>query len=221
MKRSLTIVAALVTAPLFAASANAAPQANDSWRNFTVLGVLGVTLGAYHTNEEGKQVVNPRAPAVALVTSAAEGLAAVRAALPAGLSARTELPARVPGALAGDAYVYFVLLTSKSEKEALTEGLTEGADDFLSKPVNADELRARILAADRIISTDRLLHDRNRDLANVNAQLARVNDALERDLIEARRLQQALDLRHQRRQDRVQERRGQGRRRQQGDPGIP
>ncbi|MGB0411246.1 MAG: hypothetical protein ACPGFA_06645 [Pikeienuella sp.] len=61
MKRSLIIVAALVAAPLFATSANAAPQANDSWRNFTVLGVLGVTLGAYHTNEEGKQVVNPRA----------------------------------------------------------------------------------------------------------------------------------------------------------------
>lgn len=92
----------------------------------------------------------------------------------------------------GESYVYFVLTTSKSEREALTEGLIQGADDFLTKPINGEELRARTLAADRIISTDRLLNERNRDLATANAELERAKDALERDLIEARRLQQAL-----------------------------
>lgn len=61
MKRALIIAAALVALPLLAAPASAASQPDDSWRNFTVLGVFGVTLGAYHTNEDGETVVNPRA----------------------------------------------------------------------------------------------------------------------------------------------------------------
>lgn len=61
MKRILIIAAAAFVLPLSTGAALAAPQQDDSWRNFTVLGVLGVTLGAYHTNEDGKRVVNPRA----------------------------------------------------------------------------------------------------------------------------------------------------------------
>lgn len=60
MRRTLIIAAALAL-PLIAGAASAAPQPGDGWRNFTVLGVLGVTLGAYHTNEDGETVVNPRA----------------------------------------------------------------------------------------------------------------------------------------------------------------
>ncbi len=36
-----------------------------------------------------------------------------------------------------DTYGYFILLTSKSEKDAIAHGLDAGADDFLTKPVNA------------------------------------------------------------------------------------
>ena len=43
-------------------------------------------------------------------------------------------------------YGYFILLTSKSEKDEVARGLQAGADDFLTKPVNAHELRARISA---------------------------------------------------------------------------
>ena len=39
-------------------------------------------------------------------------------------------------------YSYFILLTSKSEKNDIANGLDSGADDFLTKPVNAPELRA-------------------------------------------------------------------------------
>ena len=46
-------------------------------------------------------------------------------------------------------YVYFILLTSKGEKVEIAEGLDAGADDFLTKPVNGVELRARILAGKR------------------------------------------------------------------------
>ena len=48
-------------------------------------------------------------------------------------------------------YGYFILLTSKSDKAEVAHGLDAGADDFLTKPVNADELRARIAAGERIL----------------------------------------------------------------------
>lgn len=43
-------------------------------------------------------------------------------------------------------YGYFILLTSKTDKGAVAQGLNVGADDFLSKPVSVAELRARIKA---------------------------------------------------------------------------
>ncbi len=49
-------------------------------------------------------------------------------------------------------YGYFILLTSKSDKTEVADGLDGGADDFLSKPVNPDELRARMRAGERILA---------------------------------------------------------------------
>lgn len=52
------------------------------------------------------------------------------------------------------AYVYFILLTSLDRKNYLINGLQAGADDFLSKPFNPDELRARLRAAERVVSLE-------------------------------------------------------------------
>ncbi|MBV6637015.1 MAG: response regulator, partial [Mameliella sp.] len=52
--------------------------------------------------------------------------------------------------LSQNGYGYFILLTSKSEKGDIAKGLDAGADDFLTKPVNAHELCARIKAGERI-----------------------------------------------------------------------
>jgi len=60
-------------------------------------------------------------------------------------------------ASSGDRYGYFILLTSKSEKDEVARGLDAGADDFLSKPVNAHELRARVRAGERILKMQREL----------------------------------------------------------------
>ncbi|MGB6684269.1 MAG: diguanylate cyclase [Candidatus Acidiferrum sp.] len=54
------------------------------------------------------------------------------------------------------AYVYMVLLTSKGSKEETVLGLESGADDYLTKPFNAEELRARLRVGERIL----LLEDR-------------------------------------------------------------
>ncbi len=48
-------------------------------------------------------------------------------------------------------YVYAMLVTAKSEKEDLVEGMDAGADDFLTKPFDRDELRVRLRAGERII----------------------------------------------------------------------
>lgn len=58
-------------------------------------------------------------------------------------------------ALPQDYYTYFILLTSKNEKDAVAEGLDVGADDFLSKPVSPAELRARITAGERLLAMER------------------------------------------------------------------
>src|SRR5579863_3792567 len=46
-------------------------------------------------------------------------------------------------------YVYVILCTSKGEKSDLIEGMDAGADDFLVKPVSADELRVKVRAGER------------------------------------------------------------------------
>lgn len=89
-------------------------------------------------------------------------------------------------------YGYFILLTSKSEKTEIVDGLEQGADDFLTKPVNPEELRARLRAGERIIGMQSELVEKNRLVISTLQKLQAVYDSLDRDLIEARKLQQAL-----------------------------
>ncbi len=89
-------------------------------------------------------------------------------------------------------YGYFILLTSKTDKGAVAQGLQEGADDFLTKPVNVEELRARIMAGERILRMERELQEKNRLVSDTLSQLQAVYDSLDRDLAQARRLQQSL-----------------------------
>ena len=84
-----------------------------------------------------------------------------------------------------ESYGYFVLLTSKNEKNEVALGLESGADDFLSKPVNGEELRARLAAGERILTMERELRKKNHLLRDAQ-------EAIERDLGEARKLQQSL-----------------------------
>ncbi|MDV4144639.1 PP2C family protein-serine/threonine phosphatase [Shimia sp. FJ5] len=94
--------------------------------------------------------------------------------------------------LSRDHYGYFILLTSKSEKAEVVRGLESGADDFLSKPVNAHELRARISAGERILKMQRELTQKNRVISETLDELRRLYDSLDNDLIEAKKLQQSL-----------------------------
>jgi sigma-B regulation protein RsbU (phosphoserine phosphatase) len=95
-------------------------------------------------------------------------------------------------AMKRQSYGYFILLTSKSEKGEVAEGLDNGADDFLTKPVNSSELRARLNAGERILRMERELTDKNRIIRSTLDELQSLYYSIDSDLLEAKKLQQSL-----------------------------
>ena len=91
-----------------------------------------------------------------------------------------------------DTYGYFILLTSKAEKDAVTLGLDIGADDFLTKPVNGAELRARMKAGERILHMEHERVLKNQILSESRDKIQTLYDAIDRDLVEAKKFQESL-----------------------------
>ncbi|MGA2153933.1 MAG: diguanylate cyclase [Bryobacteraceae bacterium] len=58
---------------------------------------------------------------------------------------------------AREPYVYVLLLTARTESQDLVEGMEAGADDYLTKPFNAQELRVRLRAGRRILDLQQQL----------------------------------------------------------------
>jgi len=61
-------------------------------------------------------------------------------------------------------YVYMVLLTSKETKEDVVVGLQSGADDYLTKPFDAEELKARLRTGLRILDLEDKLVEAREDM---------------------------------------------------------
>jgi diguanylate cyclase (GGDEF)-like protein len=60
-----------------------------------------------------------------------------------------------------ECFTYIILLTGISEKAEIVKGLHAGADEYLTKPFNADELLARVEAGRRIVQLHRELETKN------------------------------------------------------------
>lgn len=82
-------------------------------------------------------------------------------------------------------YIYVILLTARQSIEDLLTGMESGADDFLSKPVNQSQLRARLHAAERVLLLESTLAARNEKLSYAYRQI-------ESDLQAAAKLQHSF-----------------------------
>ena len=82
----------------------------------------------------------PNSPALAILDWMMPGLTGPE------VCARIRQRAREP-------YTYILLLTSKSGKEDLIEGMESGADDYVTKPFDRHELQVRLRAGKRLVDT--------------------------------------------------------------------
>ncbi|HBD08379.1 MAG TPA: diguanylate cyclase response regulator, partial [Syntrophobacteraceae bacterium] len=56
-------------------------------------------------------------------------------------------------------YIYTIILTARDDKEDALAGLAAGADDYITKPFNSEELRIRLQIGKRILDLERTLQD--------------------------------------------------------------
>jgi diguanylate cyclase (GGDEF)-like protein len=90
----------------------------------------------------------------------------------------------------GGGYIYIVLTTGLDNPEDVLAGMSAGADDYLTKPVDTFAVRTRLVAAERVTG----LH---RELVQTQEQLERAN----RELLERSLTDQLTGLGNRRRMD--------------------
>lgn len=77
-------------------------------------------------------------------------------------------------------YTYIILLTAKADKEEVAAGFEAGADDYVTKPCDMTELRARLKVGERMVTLERTL--------------AQQVDTLQRALDHVRQLKELLPI---------------------------
>jgi two-component system, cell cycle response regulator len=97
--------------------------------------------------------------------------------------------------LAADRYVYFIMVSGQGQRNEILEGMSAGVDDYLVKPLDTDDLQARLIAAARITTLHRELARQRIELEGLNLELT---DIARRDpltgLGNRRALQEDLEL---------------------------
>ncbi|HEV3214106.1 MAG TPA: response regulator transcription factor [Vicinamibacterales bacterium] len=80
--------------------------------------------------------------------------------------------------LRGNSAIYIILLTSKGARTDVVAGLEAGADEYLVKPFDADELRVRLQAGARIVDLQQRLADQVRELQTALANVRKLTGLL-------------------------------------------
>ncbi|MBF0527900.1 MAG: response regulator [Deltaproteobacteria bacterium] len=81
-----------------------------------------------------------------------------------------ELCRRVRAMPVGE-YIYIILLTAKTARAEIISGLTAGADDYVFKPFDREELSARVRSGARIIRYQKDLRKANDELSAALTQI--------------------------------------------------
>lgn len=71
-----------------------------------------------------------------------------------------------------ETYTYFMLLTSLEGKQHFMQGMQAGADDYLTKPLDREELQVRLQVASRVTTLHHQLAEKTRELETANHALA-------------------------------------------------
>jgi two-component system, cell cycle response regulator len=71
-----------------------------------------------------------------------------------------------------ETYTYFMLLTSLEGKQHFMQGMQAGADDYLTKPLDREELQVRLQVAARVTTLHHQLAEKTRELESANHALA-------------------------------------------------
>jgi sigma-B regulation protein RsbU (phosphoserine phosphatase) len=125
----------------------------------------GYAVVVASTGEEGLELARQHRPVVLLCDWLMEGMDGVEVC-------------RALRADPATAATYFILLTSRSRVEDRVLGLDSGADDFLSKPVDQEELLARVRSGVR-------LYQANENLKRLAEELQKQKSRLDAELAEA------------------------------------
>jgi two-component system cell cycle response regulator len=138
---------------------------------------LGLDLTVAENGTDAWEVLQgPDAPTFALLDWVLPGMDGI------------ELCRRIRTLGKNETYIYTVMLTAKERKENLLTAMEAGADDYLAKPVDLSELKARILVGKRILDLQQSLrfaatHDFLTGLPN----RAEILVSLERELSRSQR----------------------------------
>lgn len=90
-------------------------------------------------------------------------------------------------------YIYTIMLTAKDKKQNLGTAMSAGADDYLAKPVDPLELRARILVGKRILELQQSLRfAASHDSLTKLLSRAEVLAGLDRELARGQRTEQPV-----------------------------
>jgi diguanylate cyclase (GGDEF)-like protein len=123
---------------------------DDLTSRLVLAGVLGKhgheVVATVDGTEAWEAMRRPDAPALAILDWMMPGLSGVEVC-------------RLVRGLQSDQPPYLVILTSRGEKTDIVEGLEAGADDYLAKPFDPGELRARVDVGRRIIELQARLRE--------------------------------------------------------------